>query len=152
MDDHERIAKRAVEIAEELRRALPVNTDFGDGWQQRYLARQNERYEKALEMARREATANEGTLTAGKQGGGGGGDGVTVVCGSPPPKPPCAVCGTPYEKHGTAPTCASHDYTDGGHITLVVRTAGVLVGDKQSVQQPGPDAATDAAGEGLGHE
>lgn len=40
-------------------------------------------------------------------------------------KPPCAVCGTPYEKHGTAPTCASHDYTDGGHITLVVSASGV---------------------------
>lgn len=50
--------------------------------------------------------------------------GVTVVCGSPAPKPPCAVCGTPYEKHGTAPTCASHDYTDGGHIVLLV-PAGV---------------------------
>lgn len=37
-----------------------------------------------------------------------------------PPRPPCAVCGTLYEKHGTAPTCASHDYTDGGHIVLLV--------------------------------
>jgi hypothetical protein len=53
--DNERIAARAVEIAEELRKALPLNTDFGPGWQQRYLARQNERYEKALEMARAES-------------------------------------------------------------------------------------------------
>jgi hypothetical protein len=42
-----------------------------------------------------------------------------------PARPPCAVCGTPYEKHGTAPTCASHNYTDGGHIVLLV-PAGVL--------------------------
>jgi hypothetical protein len=34
-----------------------------------------------------------------------------VVYGSPEPKPPCTVCGTPYEKHGTYPTCASHHYT-----------------------------------------
>jgi len=56
MNDNERIAKRAIEIAEDLRKALPPNTDFGEGWQQRYLDRQNERYEKALEMARAEAT------------------------------------------------------------------------------------------------
>lgn len=24
---------------------------------------------------------------------------------------PCAVCGVPKAKHGTAPTCATHDYT-----------------------------------------
>lgn len=54
MNDNQSIAARAMEIAEELRRALPTNTDFGPGWQQRYLDRQNERYEKALEMARAE--------------------------------------------------------------------------------------------------
>lgn len=51
---------------------------------------------------------------------------------APPPAqhfPPCTVCGTPYEKHGTAPTCASHDYTDGGHTVLVVRTSGVAAVD-----------------------
>lgn len=53
---------------------------------------------------------------------------VPVVRGSPEPKPPCAVCGTPYEKHGTAPTCASHDYTDGGHIVLLV-PSGVAADD-----------------------
>lgn len=26
---------------------------------------------------------------------------------------PCTVCGVPWAKHGTAPTCASHDYTPG---------------------------------------
>lgn len=57
MADNERIARRAVEIAEELRAALPRNTDFSDGWQQRYLDRQNERFEQALEMARAEAAS-----------------------------------------------------------------------------------------------
>jgi hypothetical protein len=52
--DNERIAKRALEIAQELRQAEPPNTDFADGWQQRYLDRQNERFERALEMARAE--------------------------------------------------------------------------------------------------
>jgi hypothetical protein len=37
--------------------------------------------------------------------------GVAVVYGSPEPRPPCAVCGTPAEKHGSYPTCASHPYT-----------------------------------------
>jgi hypothetical protein len=32
---------------------------------------------------------------------------------------PCTVCGVPWAKHGTAPTCASHDYTPAG-------TAGVM--------------------------
>lgn len=53
------IPQRAAEIAEELRRALPPNTDFADGWQQRYFERQNDRFEKALEMARREATQSK---------------------------------------------------------------------------------------------
>lgn len=25
--------------------------------------------------------------------------------------PPCTVCGTPHDKHGSFPTCASHPYT-----------------------------------------
>lgn len=57
--DNERIAQRATEIAEELRRALPPNTDFGDGWQQRYMDRQNERFETALEMARSESSGKD---------------------------------------------------------------------------------------------
>src|SRR4051812_14338456 len=36
---------------------------------------------------------------------------VFVTCGADTPRPPCAVCGTPYDKHGTYPTCASHHYT-----------------------------------------
>lgn len=39
--------------------------------------------------------------------------GVMMVQGSSTPRPPCTVCGVPYEQHGTAPTCASHDYSDG---------------------------------------
>lgn len=54
MVDNERVARRALEIAEELRKALPRNTDFADGWQQRYLDRQNERFDRALEMAHAE--------------------------------------------------------------------------------------------------
>jgi hypothetical protein len=27
---------------------------------------------------------------------------------------PCSVCGTPYEKHGSYPTCATHPYTPSG--------------------------------------
>lgn len=34
--------------------------------------------------------------------------------GSDAPKPPCSVCGLPYAKHGSYPTCASHPYAAGG--------------------------------------
>lgn len=57
LTNSEAIVKRAREIEEELRKALPPNTDFAAGWQRRYLDRQSERYEKALEMARAEAAA-----------------------------------------------------------------------------------------------
>lgn len=60
MLDHEKIARRALEIAKEMRRALPPHTDFADGWQQRYLDRQNERFEQALEMARHESASSSG--------------------------------------------------------------------------------------------
>jgi hypothetical protein len=36
-------------------------------------------------------------------------------------RPPCTVCGTAYEKHGSYPTCASHPYSpDGrcGHVGI----------------------------------
>lgn len=38
---------------------------------------------------------------------------ATFSLGAPAlgPDTPCAVCGTPYGKHGTFPTCASHDFT-----------------------------------------
>jgi hypothetical protein len=29
---------------------------------------------------------------------------------------PCTVCGVPWAKHGTAPTCASHDYAPAGAL------------------------------------
>lgn len=35
------------------------------------------------------------------------------VCASNTARHPCALCGTPYEKHGTYPTCASHSYISG---------------------------------------
>src|SRR5512133_1203417 len=35
---------------------------------------------------------------------------VERMCRQASPRPPCAVCGTPYEKHGSYPTCASHSY------------------------------------------
>lgn len=44
--------------------------------------------------------------------------GVMVV-GTTAPRPPCTVCGTAYEKHGSYPACASHPYSpDGrcGHV------------------------------------
>lgn len=44
---------------------------------------------------------------------------MRVVFGSPAPRPPCIVCGTPYEKHGSYPTCASHQYTDGNGAATV---------------------------------
>lgn len=42
--------------------------------------------------------------------------GLSAICASTttkmaPKRPPCAACGTPYEKHGSYPTCASHPYT-----------------------------------------
>lgn len=46
------------------------------------------------------------------------GTGVTVVYGSPVQRPPCTVCGTPYEKHGSYPTCASHPYEDGFRVGI----------------------------------
>ena len=50
--------------------------------------------------------------------------GVTVVGGTLAPKPPCTVCGTPYERHGSYPTCSSHPYTADGKCQHV----GTLVG------------------------
>jgi hypothetical protein len=44
---------------------------------------------------------------------------VTVAYGPAVPRPPCTVCGTPAEKHGTYPTCATHPYTGSdqcGHV------------------------------------
>jgi hypothetical protein len=35
----------------------------------------------------------------------------TVTFGDNTPKPPCTVCGAPFEKHGSYPTCATHPYT-----------------------------------------
>jgi hypothetical protein len=43
-----------------------------------------------------------------------------VVCGSPEPRPPCTVCGTPHDKHGSFPTCASHPYTADGNCQHVI--------------------------------
>lgn len=43
------------------------------------------------------------------------------VLASEQPRPPCTVCGTPWEKHGSYPTCASHPYSpDGrcGHVGI----------------------------------
>jgi hypothetical protein len=36
------------------------------------------------------------------------------------PRPACFVCGTPYEKHGSYPTCASHPYTPDGNCRHVI--------------------------------
>jgi hypothetical protein len=36
-------------------------------------------------------------------------NGVRQVAG---PRPPCALCGVPYEKHGSYPTCSSHSYAE----------------------------------------
>lgn len=44
--------------------------------------------------------------------------GVMVV-GALATKPPCTVCGTAYEKHGSYPTCASHPYTPDGNCQHV---------------------------------
>lgn len=42
--------------------------------------------------------------------------GVPVLAAGNPSRDqgPCTVCGVPWAKHGTAPTCASHDYTPAG--------------------------------------
>lgn len=42
--------------------------------------------------------------------------GVPVLVAANPARDqgPCTVCGVPWAKHGTAPTCASHDYTPAG--------------------------------------
>lgn len=62
--DSAAIVKRAREIEEDLRRGRPLNADFAEGWQQRYLERQDQRYENALEMARQEA--EQAQLPAGE--------------------------------------------------------------------------------------
>lgn len=36
------------------------------------------------------------------------------------PRPACLVCGTPHEKHGSYPTCASHPYTPDGSCQHVI--------------------------------
>lgn len=46
------------------------------------------------------------------------------VLSSDQPRAPCTVCGMPYERHGTYPTCASHPYTADGKCQHV----GALVG------------------------
>lgn len=54
---------------------------------------------------------------------------VTAAQPVPVQKPPCTVCGTPYEKHGSYPACASHPYTADGtcqHVGALV--AGVFCG------------------------
>lgn len=51
--------------------------------------------------------------------------GVAVVVAVNPSRDqgPCTVCGVPWAKHGTAPTCASHNYTPGAAFPLEGRDA-----------------------------
>lgn len=72
--------------------------------------------------------------------------------------PPCTVCGTAYDKHGTFPTCASHPYTaDGkcGHVgTLVgsVFTGAPCAGAECSAGCVRARGSTDVSGVIASHE
>lgn len=50
---------------------------------------------------------------------------VTVALASGQPRPPCTVCGTAEERHGSFPTCAAHPYTPDGNCGYVVGAACV---------------------------
>lgn len=38
---------------------------------------------------------------------------------------PCTVCGVPYDKHGSFPTCATHPYTANGKCQHIIGAACV---------------------------
>lgn len=42
-----------------------------------------------------------------------------VTVGPVAQKPPCTVCGKPWEQHGSYPTCATHPYTPGSNCQTV---------------------------------
>jgi hypothetical protein len=58
-------------------------------------------------------------------------------------RPPCTVCGTPYDKHGSYPTCASHPYTPDGNCQHVIGAACVGAECKNGCVRATPNATKD---------
>lgn len=91
-------------------------TKVGSKWSNGVLGGFKTRQE-AIESALRSSIA---PTLAGKAKAEYDARGVMVV-GTAATRPPCTVCGTAYEKHGSYPTCASHPYSpDGrcGHVGI----------------------------------